>query len=987
MKRLISLILVTFMLLQVAWMNPYDNPYNQIQYVQEYRALSLPEEIPVDYVGDKDFQLRISQYDFTDVSGQDKINAVRLAMFDITKGIGGNKFGANQEITNIQVLTMLVRMFGDDQAIKQRVINNNPGVPASTLMMALYDAYYQEAKTLGILGVVEEVGYAQKATRENIGVWIVKASGIDSQFGQNALYGASDWQQIRVENLDAIETLIDQRIMSLEADGRFNPYGPMSRKEFAAVLGQVFEQFEDNLGLLTQYGVVIGMKESTDPTGTFTDYYIRNIDNSIKRIQVGAPTFGAKTGLAVYKQGLKNQTALRLGDEISYITQDEMVKFTVVLEDHQTTDRLLQYFKNLDDIQVRQGRVLSNLTENLTVDAIDQTNRRIRVELDDDAMIDLLSVKDNVSGIANDYIVVDGIQYKQPKDLVAGDLVTVYSLENEVLYVSVGKSEVKEVKGTLRFVDQTTDPAQIVLFDYKNELVILAVDPDAQISVNFYKATLADLKVGASTTVQVINNRAVHIVSDSYQPIPGYIPDDGKIKMATIQSIVGGKVILKDESTMYEIGPSTLIYKDNERVNVSTLKTGDRVKLYFDNIYSKIPSRVVIEGAEQLLTKVLKGRVSNYNQFTDTLSINNRFRLQNSVWISESDPYTETYRLANDALIYDDGEIITQAQLNKSYQEKDAYFVIRNNFGTKEIAQLIFKKGYEKNYAEGIKDYSNVLDRMELKNNRNIRYDEATIFMQENRLVDENALRDDANVFVVSNQVNGIDYAQLIKVVGNFDTIFDSIYIGALEEVNSYSLLLNNFSSIENSDWTKVDQGELLLGLSDDTDIYDYKLKSTITREELFHGSYSRTENDSIDGKGLSKERYYGIYITDGSDNVLAMNLRFKEFIEFDNIDDTITSETKIDDVLNNILEDTVLTTGQISEFNNQWKRIGLYDSYNFLRHHGEWVPNTTETFVELTNAIIMKNDKQITYDELSIDDKVYIVRYDEDALVLFVEP
>jgi hypothetical protein len=987
MKRLISIMLIGLLSIQVAWMNPYDNPYNQIQYVKEYRAITLPEDIPVDFVGDKDYATRVNQYNFTDVTGQNKIDAVRLAMFDITKGVGNKKFGATKEITNIEVLAMLVRMFGDDQAIRQQVINNNPGVPASTLTMALYDAYYQEARNLGILGVTEQVGYAQKATRENIGVWIVKASGIQSTFGQNALYKASDWQSIRVENLDAIETLVDQRVMSLESDGRFNPFGSMSRKTFAGVLGEVFDQFEDNLGLLTQYGIVIGMNETSDPTGTFKDYYIRNIDNTIKRIQVGTPKNGVKTGLAVYKSGLKSDTALAIGDEISYITDANVVKFTVVLEDNQVQDRLLQYFKSLDNIEVKQGRVLSNLKENLTVDAIDQSNRRIRLELDEDSQIDLLSIVDNKKGIVNDYLVVDGIKYKKPSDLAVGDVVTIYTQDDSVLYVSTGKTAVKEVKGTLRFVDQSTDPAQIVMFDYNEELVILAVDPDAIISVNFYKATLADLKVGAATTVQVMNNRAMQIITDSYQPIPGYIPDDGKIKMAKVQSILGSKVTFKDDGSLYEIGPSTLLYKDNKRISVSSLKVGDEVKLYFDNIYSKMPSRVIVDGNEQMITKVLKGIVYNYNQFTDELSISDRYRLQNSLWKSEATPYTQTYKLSKNALIYNEGEIITEAELNKSFLKKEAYFVIKDNFGSKEIVQLVFKKGYEKNYAEAVKDYSNILNRMELKNNRNVKYDESTIFIQENRLVDKNVLRDNANVFVVANQVNGSDYAQFVRVVGNFETIFDRVYIGALEEVNSYSVLLNNFSSISNYEWSKVDQGEKLLGMSDDTDIYDYNLGNEISREVLFNGSYSRSENDSIDGKGLAKERYYGTYITDGDDNILAMKLRFKEFIKNDNIDDVITSETRVDDELGSILEDTVFTVGQISEFNTQWKRVSLVDSYNFLRHPGEWIPNTSETFIELTDAIIMKNDKQISFDDLSLDDKVYVVRYDEDALVLFVEP
>lgn len=985
MKKLICIIAMVALLSQVLLASPYDNPYNQIMVTTTLTGLTIDEIPPVDYTGDPDYLSKVKRYNFSDVSGQDRLAAIQLAMFDVTKGTATNKFGTGN-LKNIEALTMLIRMFGNAEQIRNQVITANPGVTGSGLTSALNDAYYQEAKNLGIILATEEVGHASLATREQVGVWLVRASGLAPAFGVNALYKATDWNLVKAGNLDAIETVVDQQIMSIQADGRFNPKGTISRTQFARSIDLLFDQFTDTLGVTPLYGIVIGSDTKTDPTGQYTSYYVRNMDNQIAHIQVATPKGQPSTGLSVYKGSLTTHQALKAGDEIEYLVKDGMVKFVNVLPVNQVKDRLFDYLKTLEGTVTHSGFVVSNSQETLKLGAVDQTNRRVRVELTNDAMIDLLSVYDNTLKINNNYLLIKGQSYMAPSELKVNDRITIIEQEGNVLYAYYGEPTTETIKGTLRYVDTSSDPAQVILFDYQDRLITLQVHKDARVSVNFYPATLKDLKVGSATTLTVLNNQIMSILSDSYQPIPGYIPNQGKIKMAKIQSLSGSQVIFKDDTATYEIGPATVIMKDGVRISKSALKVGDQVKLYFDNIYTKMPSKVEVEGQEQVITKILKGVVDNYNQFTAQVDISGRSRLQNTVWKSETDPYSATYTLANDVQIRDGGKPVTTEALKKSYQKKEAYFVIRNQFGRNEIVQMVFKSGYEKQYVEAIKSYSNVLNRMELKNNKNISYNDDTLFILGNRLVDRMAIKNDAPVVVVANQVNGVDQAQIVKMIGNFETIYDRIRVGVVEDVNSYSFALNNYSKITDYVFDKVDQSELLLGMSEETWIRDITKDKLITRETFFHNTYSREENDSTDGKGLLKERYYGIVVTDGNNHALAAALRFKGLIPNDVIDDKITSESLVDDEIERILKATRLTVGTISEFNEGWKRIYTVDAYDYLNHNGEWTPNKTGSFIELTDAIIIKGDRVLTYKDLKLDDRVYILRYDEDAWVVFVE-
>ncbi len=987
MKKLISVVMIGLLCTQIAWMNPYDNPYNQIQYVQEYRALSQDAPTPVDFTGDKDFAVRANQYNFTDVTGNNKIAAAQLAVFDISKGQGNRKFAGGASITNIEAITMFVRLFGNDATLRQSVVTSNPGLQASKLTAAFNDAYYGEAKRLGILGPTEEVSYTANANRENLAVWLVRASGVNATFSQNALYKASDWQSVRVENLPAIETVVDLKLMGLESGNRFNPKGSMTRQTFAVVLDKVFEQFSENLGLTTKYGIIVGQKDITDPTGVTRDIYVRNVDNTLSHIQVKTPKTGIATGLVVYKGGLTTHAKLVIGDEIKYTIKDGIVRYTLVLSKDEVKDRLLEFFKSEKDTVTRQGQIKSVTAETIAVGSVNQSNTRIRIENDDDTMVDLLSLQDNVMGLQNRFLVVNGKSYIDPSALKRDGRITYVTKGDKILYASLGKSDMQSVKGTLRFVDMSTEPPQVVIFDQKNTLKVYNVAKDVEVSINFYKATLADLKPGAPTSFTVLNNEVVNILSDSYQPVPGYIPNDGKIRMATVQSVSGTKIVVKGDNTIYEIGPATGIYKETQRLSPSVLKNGDQVKLYFDNMYSAVPSKVVIEGKEQLITKILKGNVFSFNQFTNQIGISDRSRLQNTLWVGETDPSTALYNLAASVEISDNGKPVSLTDLSRVYIKKPAYFVIRDNFGSKEIVQMVFNNGSERNFKDAIQSYSNVLNRLVLKSNRTIQYDDQTIFIQNNRVVDKSVLANNVTVHAVTNTVNGADVAQVIRVIGRFDTIFDRVFVGAVDEVYSYSFNLANYSTINDFNWQKTNEGQKLLNLSDDTSIYNSTKSVEVTREAFFNGAYSRSENDSIDGKGLAKERFYGVFVTDGKDQTLAMRIRFKELIKNDNIDDALTQEPLIAGKLDSILKNTTFTTGTIGEFNPEWKRIGLVDSQNFLRFHGEWVANTTLTYIELTDSLIIKNDKVIKFEDLALDDVVYIVRDDEDALVVFVEP
>lgn len=967
------------MLIQPIWANPYD----QIQAVKSYTPPAIEGEIASDLTGDTDYLSRIANYNFNDVTGRVKIDAIRLALFGITTGRGNRQFGGTAAIKNIEALTMLVRMFGDDMALIQAVTTANPNATSSQRSAALQAAYFNEATALGIIAANEDLSYSALASRQNIARWLVNAGGLTATVSQNTLYQASDWQQIQAQNVDAVALLLDQRIMTLGADGRFNPNGTVSRANFASVLGEVFEKFADKLDVNNNYAVVIGKQTTANSGDTQTTLTMRGTDNKVFSVTLQSDT----NGLSVYKNGqLTSHQALVVGDEINYLVQKKRIAYSVVLDSHSVLDKIIQAYQKYDDIVVQQGTIMSNQSEVDNTANATVNQQRLRLRLDDGSVVDLVSRNDPKTGIDNQYLVRSGTDYLAPSNLAVGQALTIYTQDANILYAETGREAISELKGNLRFVDLTTTPQQIALIDNNDKIHILPVSSSANININYYQAKLSDLKVGAYATVQMARGEVVYIAADSYQPAPGYIPPAGKTTFATISQINGTQFnVLEDDKTYY-YDSQTQFYLGESKIAANQLKVGDKVKLYFDDIYSTVPSKISIEGAEQLVAQLIRGQLFSYNQFSDEITVGERYQLINNQWKSQKSPYSDTYKLARDVAIYIGEQKIDKTSFNADYNQRDAYFVVKDNYGRAEVVKIVFKDGFERHYNDVVGDFSNVLNKLELKNNVNISFGEGTIFVQDNRVVDKSVLRDNATIYVLSNQVNGVDNAQIISVLPDIKDIFKTIYAGAVDVVNPYDVRINYFASASGYKWTTVQSLEKTLYLSDDTKIYNATTDKWITRELFFNDAYSAEENKDDNNKGLKYQRYYGVFITDGYDNLIALRLRYKELVKNNDIDDSIAAESAIADKLNKILKDTVFTMGTIAEKNDSWQRVSLNNSHNYVKYSGEWQANSTATFVELSEAVIIKAGQQIEYSELKRGDTIYVIRYDEDALVAYVE-
>ncbi len=981
MKRLLAVIMILCLLWQVGYADPYKAPHNDRQVVQTFTPLPLNDAEATTLKGAVQYGDVATRYNFKDVSGVAYNSAVRMAILGVSKGVGNRQFAPGSELNNIAVLTMLVRLYDDEAALEKGVYNQMDGASANSIQAALQDAYYARAQALGILMANESVSYTAPAKRQDIARWLANAGKLPAPNEQ--LEASTDWSSIRAENRDAVATLLAQRLLDKDDNGAVRPNDAMTRGQFTELLDRVVKQYADQLALTTHDAIVIAKQNNTTGDGTTTTFNLRKSDNTLLKIELNKPKLGEVTGLTVLRNAqLGDQSLLRIGDSVTVLEQQQSVKLVEVHNDSSVVQRLIDTLSQLDDLTVRQGTVLTNLTESTVLSGKRLTGQRVRLELDDDAMIELFSSVDQ-DGAIDEYPILNGKRTIKAKALYSGQPLTVYTKGSNVLYATVGKQPIDFVKGTLREIKRQEDTIHLTMLGFDNNVYSWTLNKDVNVYINRYRTTLDALKTGAVLSVRAIGDRVLRITAESYQPPAGYTGKAGRVKYATIKRPNGATIELVENDEVVNIGDNTQVLRGTQSIARDKLHAGDKVALYYDDAISRTPSKIIAEGRENLIGDLVRAKLINYNQYTDQIKLTGCHTLENSKW-QKAEAYSVTYKLAKQVAVYDGNQSVGSA-LNKDYINREAYLVVVDNFGRPEVTKMVFKRGNERHYDDVIADYSTIIDKMRLKNNVDVTLDDGTIYIKDDRVVDRINLRDNAGVYVLANQLAGADVARIVSMVDGYDNVFSRFYIGAVEAVNPYDMTIKNYVQANGKRLSNVNQTAKKLYTNDQTIIRNLTSDTVVPVDDFFNKDYSRFENETK-GKKIKYNRYYGVFVTDGQDNVISMAIRFQELLKNDKMEATAKSEAEIVDKMQDVFDGATFSKGKIVGKDNAWQRVELKDAYNYVNYYGEWQTNGANQFVDLASAVIVKGNQNITFNQLKTGDVVYVVRSEQKGFVAFVE-
>jgi len=928
----------------------------------------------------------------------------RMATLGIVQKNGSMDFNAGNAITKQDLIEYLVRMSGREGQVMQGVINQAAGMGDAAVANLTRQAYVDDAIAQGLITGEESFGLNQPVDKETTAVWIARMLGLQATL-QNTdnIYSFGDWPSITPANRGLIEIMVTEQIMAVDNDGNFNPKREITRGEVAFILNSTVDRMYDALGITSNVGLVIGEKSSNvqETVNVIEEkrFIIRNMDGTLTTV-VTKNNLGtnAKNDFVLLEDGIVGLSkSLKTGDQIEYLIRDNEVVYAEIYDDGSIQEQIKRQSDDATDTNIYYGYISKKIKEEKVENGNSFEVDRLRTTIYNGLVFDIVVDNNLNTGIRNDIIVykdgnIGGVDLLEEQDVVE----MLVQNEKNIIYVRVTEPSHSQVSGTVRFVttDQETGSSMVTIFDYNDQIKKYEVTNYAGIVINHELATISDLKYGQDIVLDITNGYVTKISGETFIN-PGFIPDYSKMRMGIVSFVDDyGNIKVKYDDGVYETiktENTATVLKGGNVIDARAILPGDNVKIYFNDIYSKEASLIEVEGKEQLIQTVYRGYIQDVNVYRGEITIVEPAILRNAQWMGEEQPYSKTFELDDEIPMYVRGEKITLADLSKLYKQKPVYLAVRDDYSTERVMQVSVAVGGEHFAVDRIESIDKVIANFELEdNNRNVAFNEGTIFLKNSRLVDPSNIDRNDDVIVVSDYYRGQDNTNIVRITSDAEKIFDNIYIGAIENVYGYTFNLRDHETISGNEWGDVLETRSAmfyyfnnLDIVDITNKTDFKI---LPSYNFYHGGYSRLENENKSGPGLDYYRYYTFFVTDEDRKVIGMNIRHKALLDGQMIDMIKKDESDIKEELDKRLAGLVLTRGSIVEFNDTYQRIIISDSHDWAEDYGRWNANKANSAVEYRDAIIIKNDKRIEREDLKEGDYIYILRDDEDALVIFVE-
>jgi hypothetical protein len=456
---------------------------------------------------------------------------------------------------------------------------------------------------------------------------------------------------------------------------------------------------------------------------------------------------------------------------------------------------------------------------------------------------------------------------------------------------------------------------------------------------------------------------------ESYSTVfPGYIPEGGKVRNGIIKKIDRNEIILRlptGKEETYFTSPITITLKNGKNVSLNTLYEGDHVKLFFDDIDSTTISRIEIEGKSIMVKDLYRGVLAAADTLENVITLTQVEVFRNGKWqyysSAKSIPYSAQIP------IYTGGEKVSYNHL-RYYRGKTVYMAIKDFFGRDQIEKMVIKNQYESTYSDKIKEINWYSEVLELQNHKNLTFNDGTIIIKNGRLVDKYAINPESDALVVGDGRGSEIMAGVINIynedINNSNIGQDYLYEGRLDEIVKDRIILKDFCLLNRNEWESFDE-EKELYYDNDINIYDLENDIYITPEEFYTKDYAVDENSDYAKEHGLKDWYAYIY-ADG-DRVSSIILKKKR--------DSLLSQR--------------VTNGTIEYIENhslvEW-RISLRDAKDWSSRKDAWMAKNAAVMVMLKDAMIVKEGKIISPEQLKAGDRLYMVRDGSHAKVVIVK-
>lgn len=940
--------------------------YNPFTSTNEIDAVMAPVITGASIIGSPGVELKgsstgkqiLNNINFTDVNSHwSKKYVYKMAARSVIRGYGSRRFAPEGSVTRQEVIALLVRIMGREGQVQQRT--ESTGITGDRIIDLWAQGYVDLAGQVGITTLGDSGNWKAPATRQEVAVWFARALKLEPVYGtmQQYVYNFSDWKSIDMQNLPYIEAVLQKGIMKGDSSGSFRPLSSVKRSEVAAILYNVADSFDNSAGFETIKGQVLQISSEYENTA------LGLIDTNGEAVTIRLP--GSSTFPVFREDKLGDHTLVEVGDEITLIVSGGEVVYGEVENNGSFQREIIGGMASNQGWNTYMGTVNSIISK-------DEWNGEKYVRRPYYRVINIDGQIFDITPAMSDSGEIGGIPvYKNGKlagmeSLKTGTSIQYGVKEGRVYYISVIGNNNEILRGYF----QEYKNGELTIFDYGGTQKDLVLSQQAKILINQRDASINDLKYGQE--IELVSNFGVvtEITVLESNINPGYIPEQGKVRVGRVISIKDNKIVLSTDdgsSKEYTISGYTSFYKNGTRSSLSQLHLGDHVKVYLDDIYSSVLSRVDIDKGSHIVKCLAKGKLDGVSTTNGEIYLNNYELLENGRWVEKS--YKNSVLVEDDTKIFYKGQSINLIQLQKQHKGEEVYLVTTEWFGGNKAAVIIVKDGYESVYKDRIYDINWSTGEIELKSNKNMLINQGTIIVANNRLIEFDNIREGFSVQAIVENRDGIRNALMI-IVEDVNIEYQSIYVGRFNEIRTDEFDINYYTKLYNNEW-----GEL--GVSSDIETFRYDTDTVIvdvtngyniiSAEDFFNGDYAD------DNKYRRDYDYYGFVVSDG-DRASFIRLSRGGIVK--------DEERLYDDTLDKVR----ITAGTVEEIDYSIDTIYMKNSRNWSEFYGDWQPTDSDVYINYAKALIIKNNELINADDLDTEDNLYIIRDDNRGLIILVQ-
>lgn len=617
-------------------------------------------------------------------------------------------------------------------------------------------------------------------------------------------------------------------------------------------------------------------------------------------------------------------------------------------------DRTRDRFLNGSGIKKEMGTITSTAVETEGTMPLMTTRRIFQVRTFNGELYDLVS-EERVSNAwereSRTLIVMKNRELGDESLLRQGDDVIFYVDDrSRVIFVEVTGFLRDMVEGEI--VEINGDTEEITVKDFYGNTYRYKITPWLRPVIDYQEVGVRDLLKGQEVTITVINGTVVAITGFSGLE-GGYIPPGSRIQRGRVRAIDGNSITIVDETgseKRYKIVYYTDIVRGQSKINARDVGIGERVMLLFDEVNTDEVSMITVGGYQGRIKAVYKGKLIGADGMRKELVLDNVQEYYFGNWLD----YKPQIKLSlhREADIFYNGRAITAEDLMKMHKNSYIYAAVLPGYGKEEGIRIVVKDGDE------IADNGRISSISWLQGS--IRIGRETLFVNDGSIILKNGNLIDIididrgdDVFFIAMREKGANKGVIVNTMDFYHADY-TIFKGYLNEINSYGFIIDSYSEYLDGSWSsfKSNKYEMEFSFSDETRVIDTS-KSGRKEIPLNDFKYARYTHEYYDDF---------IYVVAKDNRALGIS------------------------IWPDVIKDEITSLGRIASRNIGEKRVTLVDFKDWSAFRERWSENLTSLDVFLQDALIIKNNEVIEFEDLEVGDTLYLIRDNNQGILVIVQ-